>query len=800
MRSASILTRLFGVVFTVSSLVFLNACGGSPGDSPSDVPDKEQPPINTDLPSENPPPPSDLDPQLLPEVATADRCDFTNPEYCLFPWPNNFFTAENDDTATGINLNLNIASMPSNTSGVPIDPTEWNRNDGFSAGQMMLARIPEMDWRQTAAVPITDIEASYDPNAPILLIDAETGERQLIWSEIDANITKTTTEAQEAAGEDPGPALIIRPAKNLEHGRRYIVALRYIRNEAGEILQPPPGFQVYRDNVASQLPQVNDRRAEFDQLFTELENADIDRVGLYLAWDFTVISQRNMTERVLHMRDQSLAGLGGESPTFTVHTEIYFPGDTGRAGVTAKRIRGQVTVPCYLDTPNCAPGGTMNYTPDTNGSNGDGLPDALGTANVPYVCSVPRATYRYAEDPSAATEFNLALMGNYGHGLLGTRDEGNTYGSDVRQMADENNIVFCMMDWAGMATGNQPDDPQNDPQKYDPAWDGAGGDLANIASLLAEVSQFPKLSDRAQQGFLNFIMLGKAMKHENGFCSHAAFQVGGECIMDTSSLFYDGNSQGGIMGGALVALSPDIEAAAFGVPGMNYSTLLRRSVDFDQYAVAMYNAYPPSLDQSFILSFMQNLWDRAETNGYVNFLRQGNTLPGSMQSRVLLHPAFGDHQVTSWSAEVEARSMEASVHCPSTVVGSKPQRGEKITSSPHPFVGNDPLDNDYRHPDDEPYFGMPCISYPFVGNALIPWDSGPQFDDQGEVRPSGYAPPPIDNTPPRPELGYGADPHSDPRNEISARNQKGAWLQSGGLLIDVCNGEPCSARGFDPTP
>ena len=35
------------------------------------------------------------------------------------------------------------------------------------------------------------------------------------------------------------------------------------------------------------------------------------------------------------------------------------------------------------------------------------------------------------------------------------------------------------------------------------------------------------------------------------------------------------------MGGSLTALAPDFNRAVLGVPGMNYSTLLRRSVDFD---------------------------------------------------------------------------------------------------------------------------------------------------------------------------------------------------------------------------
>ena len=58
------------------------------------------------------------------------------------------------------------------------------------------------------------------------------------------------------------------------------------------------------------------------------------------------------------------------------------------------------------------------------------------------------------------------------------------------------------------------------------------------------------------------------------------FQAGGKCILNTERLYYDGNSQGGIVGGALTAVAPDFTRATLGVLGMNYSTLLTRSTDF----------------------------------------------------------------------------------------------------------------------------------------------------------------------------------------------------------------------------
>ena len=62
---------------------------------------------------------------------------------------------------------------------------------------------------------------------------------------------------------------------------------------------------------------------------------------------------------------------------------------------------------------------------------------------------------------------------------------------------------------------------------------------------------------------------------------------------------------------------------------MNYSTLLRRSVDFDTYAhgdlggtgstpLGLYEAYPNELERPLLLSLIQLLWDRAEANGYAH--------------------------------------------------------------------------------------------------------------------------------------------------------------------------------------
>ena len=91
---------------------------------------------------------------------------------------------------------------------------------------------------------------------------------------------------------------------------------------------------------------------------------------------------------------------------------------------------------------------------------------------------------------------------------------------------------------------------------------------------------------------MDFMYLGRLMIHPTASARTPAFQDEGRSVIDTRRLFYDGNSQGGIFGGALTALAPDFTRAVLGVPGMNYSTLLRRSVDFDLYSTILEPVLP----------------------------------------------------------------------------------------------------------------------------------------------------------------------------------------------------------------
>jgi hypothetical protein len=265
------------------------------------------------------------------------------------------------------------------------------------------------------------------------------------------------------------------------------------------------------------------------------------------------------------------------------------------------------------------------------------------------------------------------------------------------------------------------------------------------------------MADRSQQGFVNFLYLGRALAHPGGLASNAAFQDSDHRpLIKTNELFYDGNSQGGIMGGALASLQVDATRIVLGVVGMNYSTLLNRSVDWEgplvdpanpdlpSYSSVLYTMFPNKMEQQLVMAFIQILWDRAEADGYAQHMTS-EPLPNTPAHQVLMHVAFGDFQVANYSAEVEARTI-----------------GARLVTNSVPA----------RHWSPSGVFGLPAHTSGAGGSALVYWDSG-------------NLPPPNANVPPD---EAGGDPHEDPRRDPRGGDQKAHfWLT--GEIVDVMHGE-----------
>lgn len=637
----------------------------------------------------------------------------------MLPFPDDRFTVA-ADTPTGRQVALPQDQMPKNRLGKPIDVTDLNRADGFSPGQPIVVRVPGLDnieaYRRTGVVPVDDPQRSLRSDAPVQVLDATTGRRHLVWAELDLNATT-----------DDKRALIIRPAVNFEEGRRYVVVLQNLRDAGGNRIK------------RAQRPD--------DATRAVLRRAGIPAgSGLHRAWSFTVASAKSTTGRMLKIRDAAFAELGdtnladrkveGRSPAFAINPDVddSLPAELrAQDGITdyptgpiARKVRGKITVPCFLNAPGCPTGSQFLI-------GADGTPQRIpgNTTVYDFTCNIPRRDGKLR-------------AGLYGHGLFG--GQGEIDQGQLKDLSFEKGFLFCAVDWNGMATK----------------------DVPNAVTVLQDVSRFPTLVDHVQQGYLGFLLLGRAMIHPDGLSSDPAFRD----QIDTGGLYYDGNSQGGIYGGALTAIAPDFERAVLGVPGMNYSTLLQRSVDFDMYAqgdfegleteAGLYDSYPDELERQLVFGLMQMLWDRADPNGYAQHMTS-DPLPNTPSHEVLMHVGFGDHQVADVSAEVQARTIGARIHQP----GLAPDR---------------PRFRDRPYPDESapaPFQGIASLGEPGYsadGSGIVFWDT------------RRTPPPPAGNVPPR----EGQDPHEWPRRSAAARRQKDAFLRPGGKVIDVCGG-PCGA-------
>jgi hypothetical protein len=642
------------------------------------------------------------------------ECDPFGRPACLMPFPNDMnLTVRDRSTPTGRRVSLPAAAIPRNAAGRAVDPSEWNRSDGFSPGQLIVVRVPGLTTpraaRRSRLTPVTDLARHRDRRASLVVLDARTLRRRLVWAEVDVNRAPRSQRT-----------LLIHPARNLPEGRRYIVVLRNLRTASGRRIRPSRSFRrVLRGGGPAR------HRARYRGVFRTLRRAGIGRRGLYLAWDFTVASQRSIQRRMLTIRDDAFAQLGdadladgavrGRPPAFTVDEVQDTPADPQ----IARRVIGTFDVPCYLDGAGCPVGARMSYR-----SGARDAPPVQRPGNVlraRYDCLVPHA--------ALAAPGRLML---HGHGLLGS---GQTIveRSNVRAMAQEHDFVTCATSWYGFSEE----------------------DVPQAVRALGDLNAFVPFVDRQLQGLLAQLLLGRLMLHPQGLAAHPAFRPGGRPTMDTRALFYDGNSQGGIMGASLAAIAPDYRRAVLGVPGINFSTLLYRSSNWDTYGAVFNPAWPDAGDRNLVLGLIQMLWDRSEPSGWAAHVTH-DPPPGTPSKRVLLHVAVGDWQVSTWQADALARTI-------GRVRARRPAiaRGRTLERSP--------------------LYGIPAIRrFPHPGSAIVYWDAGADF--------AGITP--IADVPPR----EGTDPHFVARQTPEARRQKSEFLRRGGEIVDVCpRREPCEA-------
>ncbi len=586
-------------------------------------------------------------------------CDPLAPTYCGFPYPNDYWTQPDTETVTGKRLALPQVIMPANNDGDQSDPKAFNEMDGFSPGIAAMTHLPGAT-AAGLATPDT-IERSLLPDSRTILLNTHTGERLAHWVDIDEYVVQAKLRI-EAGEDDPDfsldrdldelrqeQAFMLRPAIRPEDATRYIVAIREVVDNNGQVLLPSPGFQALRDNTRSDDPIIESRREHFETIFAELEAAGISREELQIAWDYTTASRDNTTGAMVHIRDDAFERSPEGVPyRIEVRNESIIDGIACRLEVT-------FDMPLYLTQGQT--GGMLNLGEG-------GLPQPNGSFEYSAALLIPVSAQT---DPAALVAF--------GHGQLGAKEQVLGF----QPIAAAQNFAAFGMDWKGFSADDVPT----------VLFAFTGGDL----------SRFRAVPERMHQGFLNFLMAMRTLSvaADGGPSTLLNETLNSDCggaAIDGSQRFFFGGSQGGILGASLMALATDIERGLLAVPGQSYNLLLNRSVNFDPFAEQFYSLYNwNALDMQMNLALVQGLWDRAEPTGYSKYIRT-NLLPGTPPHEVLIQVSKADHQVTNLGAHIMARTIGGVVNLAPLI---REVWGLEVVSGPH--MGSAMVEIDFGNPE-----------------------------------------------------------------------------------------------------
>ena len=540
-----------------------------------------------------------------------DSCNPLGGAGCLLPWPSMAYVASDSSTATGFKLDLPPDGMPSNVDKTVLDPKNFARWDGFSPSGPMLVQFDT--GVSSANLPSwKDPDASLAADAPIVIINVDTGERLPYFAEIDANIP------------DPSKAnLIIRPLAREKPSSHYAVALRntLVGADGATPLAIPPAFAAMRDGKSFDHPKFAAISKNADQMFAAFANAGVDKSEMVLAWDWVTASDAFLQSDLTTMVGAALPAMGtnGSNLTFVANTQTPITG----------------IYQTYLGTfksPNFLTDGESDDSIMVRDASGNpmltGMRDANFAALIPDCVMnqpLPRPTIIF------------------GHGIFGSAAEYLT-NATVQALAQQYCFVILAGDFIGL-TSRQ---------------------LQLAPTAINDLNLGKEITEKLGQSVIDFISLETIAR--GPMSTDPAFQYMGQPVIDPKQTYYVGGSLGGIMGNVIMAYDPNLTRGVLAVPGGDWSLLIERSNAWSLLQGAAMGSYPDPEDYQLNIAFLGmgfEPYDPITTASHV----LSNPLPGVPAKSILMWYAMGDCLVTNISTEVIAREMGITLLAPAVKQG-----------------------------------------------------------------------------------------------------------------------------------
>ena len=378
-------------------------------------------------------------------------------------------TVRDKKSPTGLRVHLPAKAMPANKSGKRITTGDYNRQDGFSPGQTIVVNVKGLHtqkaFNRSKLVPLEDLGQSFAKRAGVVVINAKTRKRQLIYAELDAN-AKSASQRM----------LLIHPGKNFDEGARYIVALRGLRTASGKKIKPSKGFAALKRGKGAEAPaQALQGHLQDAQARRHRQGQPDARVGLHgrVRARADRAHAADPQRRVRPARRQQPRRRQGRGQRAEVHDHRRSSTTPTRRSCAGSPARSRC--PATSTCTGCPPGARFHYSSKRRTRCPTQLPGNTQTAK--FECNDPARGARPA--PRAPRSTATACS------ATPTRSTGAT----SRHMAQEHDFAFCATTWSGMSAE----------------------DIPNAVELLSDFSRFPSLADREQQGFLNQLYLGRLL-------------------------------------------------------------------------------------------------------------------------------------------------------------------------------------------------------------------------------------------------------------------------------------------------
>ncbi|MBX5482849.1 MAG: hypothetical protein IRZ16_13565 [Myxococcaceae bacterium] len=552
----------------------------------------------------------------LPHLDTGDGCQPLLSGYdCLLPYPSDYFQVEDASLPSGHRIEVRGKAKLTTKTGVSADVNAIRPIDGFSRVPYIVFAFPNDVVPDGFVRLFDDPDASTDPKASnTLLIEEATGARVPHFVDLDARAT------------DPlHRALVIHPYVRLNASSRYVVLVHNVRQADGTFVPPPEGFRRLRDSEGKSDPALQPLREAFElRILPAADRIGIPRSELQLGWELTTGSDEHVERDMRRIRELTLAWLKTNTPEVTI-TSVEENPETD----VWRRIAGTVSMPLFVESTD--PGAQLHR-------GDDGQVAQNGTAVFPFEAQIPVVV---------RDQFEPGRILTYGHGFFGGTNE--IHGQSARDISTRLHAVLFATPWWGMSLGDSTqlaDALNNRPFKTFDPLERTHQAMANwivftraIEKVMPTLPAFQRPTTMGEPGVVD-----DGNGHTNA----------GQPVFAGEADAYVGISQGGILGGTMAALNPDVTRPVLNVGGAGFTHMMFRARPFNNYLFFLDLSMPDPFVQQKFVATLQRPFDRFDPATWDAYLIQ-DLLPDTPPRRVLFQYGIGDAEVPNVGTHLAAR-------------------------------------------------------------------------------------------------------------------------------------------------